>query len=651
VGWFFVLLFVAILILTVGKVWQAYQLAKEIQGDVSQLRGLISSTPGIEEIDQAGPMLDKLQQDVGLLDKEFAAPLRFVGPWLAWVPGYGPDLAASADLLDMADKTTLSAQIAFQTLYPLVKEFQTTQLSAADLTKNLLKGQPQYLQAQEELSQAEAIRSRLAVSSFSPRTQLLMQDVDRVMKLMDDGLSIALIIPKILGASVEGPKTYMLLVQNEDELRPTGGFIGVVGSFVIRNGLPMGVTFKDSYAFDDWTKPYPEAPWQLEEYMLIPALVLRDANWFTNFPTAASWIEFLYAYTNNYSVDGVIAIDQQSLVYLLQAIGPVTVTGASEPVTSENIIKFMRDAKAPPASEQNPDKWMLEHRKDFIGPLADSILAKLLSGKNIVWEKLVRSMFRALNEHHILLQFDDPLVTRLISKYEWDGELKPGTGDFLMAVDTNIGINKTNALVESKFSYTVDLTDLKNPLGSLVIFHTNNASSAASCSTWGSGDKKSSPFYAMDRCYWNYLRIYTAKDTRLIGATPHFIPALGTIFGKSVPARVDVLDMGYEEVDNATGFGTLLGVSGGETLSTSFKFGLPPGVIANLGIDGKQKSYTLKIQKQPGTRSTPVTITIHLPTNARVDSAPSGSIVNGSDILIETSLLININITVLFSTP
>lgn len=645
----FVLLLLAVmLIVSAGKVWRAYQLVQELRSEVSQLTGFISSSPDIEEIKQAGPILDKFRQDIGLLNKEYSAPLRVMGLLLGWLPGYGKDLAASAELLEITDKTAASAQRAYQTTYPLLKEFQTGQLTASDLTKSLLKGQAQYLRAQEELSQAEAIRSGLEVSGLSSRTQRIVQDVDRVMRLLDDGLSIALTIPKILGASTDGPKTYMLLVQNEDELRPTGGFIGVVGSFVLRNGLPMGITFKDSYAFDDWTKPYPEAPRQLEEYMNIPALVLRDANWYTNFPTAVSWIEFLYAYTDNHSVDGVIAIDQQSLVYLLEAIGPVIVKGALEPITSTNIIEFMRDSKAPPATEKEPEKWGLQHRKDFIAPLADSILAKLLSGEGIVWEKVARSMIRALDEHHVLLQFDDPLISRLISKYEWDGELKPGQGDFLMAVDSNIGINKANVHVETKLTYAVDLTDLQNPVGNLVIFHTNRASSAATCSKYGSGEQKTSLYYAMDRCYWNYLRIYVPKGSRLAQATPHFIPAAGTLFGKNVPARVDVLDMEYEEIGNAAGFGTLLGVPGGETLSTSFKFLLPGSVITT---ESKQKSYTLKIQKQPGTRSPAVTIRIHLPSNARVDSIPAGSTVDGSDILIETNLLTKVNITVLFSIP
>ncbi len=651
VRWSVAILFATLLIVLGLKAWKVYQLVMQLRADVTQLRGLISASPSAEEIKQAGPILGKLHQEMVSLNEELAAPLGMAGPWLAGLPGYGPELAASASLLEMAEKVTASAQIVYETAYPVYLQFQTSKITAPELTRNLLKMQPQLLLAKADLDKALAIRAGLDVSRFSARTQGLIPEIDRLLGLMQDGLSLSQSIPKILGASAEGPKTYMLVVQNEDELRPTGGFIGVVGSFVVKDGLPMGFTFKDSYAFDDWTKPYPEAPWQLEQYMNIPALVLRDANWYTNFPVAASWIEYLYAYSDNHTVDGVIAIDQQSLVYILQAIGPITVKGASEPVTSANIIQFMRDAKAPPASAKNPNQWMYEHRKDFVAPLANSIVEKLLSGQDIVWEKLVRTMIRALNERHILLQFDDPLVTSFIAKYDWGGEVKPGAGDFLMAVDTNVGVNKANAGVESKLAYSVDLTDLENPIGSLVVFHKNNASSAASCSKYGSGDNLMHPYYAIDRCYWNYLRIYVPAGSRLQDSSPHFIPAEGTYFGKSVPARVDVLDMQSEEIDSATGFGTLLAVPGGVTSSTGFNYLLPASVLANEGADAKHKIYTLKIQKQPGVTMIPVTFRIHLPAGAQLHNAPPGALVQGSDILLDLNMTTNINIRVEFYIP
>ena len=126
-----------------------------------------------------------------------------------------------------------------------------------------------------------------------------------------------------------GPKTYLLLAENEDELRPTGGFITSVGNLVLHDGQVISLEFEDVGNLDDWTKPYPAAPWQLQDYMDSPVLILRDANWFTDYPTSAMWAEYLYAYAHEHSEDGVIAFDQHFLVMLLGQLGPLQVAGSA----------------------------------------------------------------------------------------------------------------------------------------------------------------------------------------------------------------------------------------------------------------------------------------------------------------------------------
>jgi len=66
----------------------------------------------------------------------------------------------------------------------------------------------------------------------------------------------------------------------------------------------------------------------------------------------------------------------------------------------------------------------------------------------------------SLNEHHLLLKFDGPSMTDILARHRWDGTVRPKKGDFLMAVDTNVGFNKTNAVVTSTMVYDVDLTKL-----------------------------------------------------------------------------------------------------------------------------------------------------------------------------------------------
>jgi len=212
-----------------------------------------------------------------------------------------------------------------------------------------------------------------------------------------------------------------------------------------------------------------------------------------------------------------------------------------------------------------------------------------------------------------------------------------------MAVDTNVGYDKTNAVVQKSMIYDVDLTDLSKPVGSLDVIHTNHAAANVPCLQDGVSDQENA--YAIDRCYWNYLRVYTLQGSALLAATPHAIPAAWMILDQAVPAQVDTLD---EEIAGVQGYGTLLVVPGGQTVETSFRFGLPPRVISS-GPDPKQMTYSLKVQKQPGTLAIPLTVRIHLPAGAAILSAPAGSLVQSDNLLIKTDLTQDVELEVVFA--
>jgi len=216
-----------------------------------------------------------------------------------------------------------------------------------------------------------------------------------------------------------------------------------------------------------------------------------------------------------------------------------------------------------------------------------------------------------------------------------------------MVVDSNIGFNKTNAVIESSLSYDVDLTELASPTGSLVVFHKNNAVGIDSCHHWEKVRAPGEEDYPIQDCYWDYLRVYTLPDTNLLGASVQTVPAEWMILGRAVPPQVDILE---EEMDGVRGFGTMKVVPAGESLSTSFRFAMPPGVL-EAQPDPGQMAYRLKIQKQPGTLGVPITVRVHLPNGAVVQSVPSGAIVQGQNVLFQAALTTDIEIEIVFLVP
>ncbi|MBI1856460.1 MAG: DUF4012 domain-containing protein, partial [Chloroflexi bacterium] len=444
------------------------------------------------------------------------------------------------------------------------------------------------------------------------------------------------------GTGSEGPKTYLLLVQNEDELRPSGGFITAVGKLVLDQGRIVDLSFEDSGELDNWSMPYPVAPWQLSQYMNSRVLLLRDANWFPDFPTSALYVEQLYAYTHQNSVNGIVAFDQRLLIMLLGTLGPLNVDGVSYPITADNVVAYMRSAKSPPSGESRPANWT---RKAFIGSLANAILNRVLRGSLAEWRSVSAALLQALQQRHLLLQMDDQDMKAVIERRDWNGAVQSGQGDFLLVMDSNIGFNKTNAVVATSLVYDVDLTDLSAPVGTLFVSHTNNANPNVPCIQWSQeGQIVGEASYPIDRCYWDYMRVYVPQGARLLSSTPQSVPASWTILNQSVPPRVDKLEEGLPGLDS---FGTLLVVPGGQTVNVSLRFALP---VKRILLQSKDQGfiYQLNFKKQPGTLAIPLTLRAHLPANAVLSSASPNWIVDGANIMIQTDLREDVQLKVSF---
>ena len=151
----------------------------------------------------------------------------------------------------------------------------------------------------------------------------------------------------------------------------------------------------------------------------------------------------------------------------------------------------------------------------------------------------------------------------------------------------------------------------------------------------------------IDRCYWEYLRVYKPAGTKLLGASPHSVPGESTLNGIPIPAQVDTLD---EPIAQVQGYGSYLLIPEGEALDTGFQFSLPAG-ITTMQSNTRNHIYLLRIQKQPGSIATPINVCVRLPAQAKMQSAvPVGDFKMGNWCL-DTKLLTDINIRIEFFSP
>jgi hypothetical protein len=641
-------LLIAGLILTLAglgcRVWRIWRTAQPLLGRLDTMQAL-AADPTTMDLAAAGSMLQETHAELTVLRDE-AHPFLTLSPHLGWVPGVGPDLQALPPLLDTAVDLTAAGETAMEGFGPLLKLTEAGEAGSGEdplvsAVHALADAQPQLEAAQALVERAAQRRAEVDAAQLSPRLVSLVEMLDRALPLAQAGIEAAMIAPDLLGIS--GPRTYLLLAQNSDELRPTGGFITGAGLVTLVDGEIVEFSFQDSYFVDDFSKPHEEPPAPLYDYMLSELWVFRDANWSPDFPTSARKAAELYTYGQGTELDGVIAFDQQGTALLIEALGPIMVEGWEEPITGENFARLLRQAWNPAGGEVTYE-WV-HTRKDFLNELAQAVLKQVKQQPETVdWLKLGWALRQILQERHLLIYLEEPAAASLLGAQGWDGSLRPTEGDYLMVVDANLGFNKVNPRVERTLDYEIALHADGDATAALTVNyrHTGpgNDHLCRQHDVYAEGEQMTYESL-IKGCYWNYLRIYVPEGSHLHTASRHPTPAEYLLRGIAAAGEAEVLS---NELGRAV-FAQFFVVEHGQTLTTHLEYDLPR--VARL-IEGQWR-YTLLIQKQPGTDSTPLALEVILPPGTQLLAAtPPPRVVEGQRATFALKLDTDVTIAVTY---
>jgi len=582
-----------------------------------------------EDVDPAAAcaLIGDLRVDVVNLDR-VAGGLVHLAPLFGWLPGIGGDLVAAPHLLDAADGSTEAGALTCEALLPsldsLVDGAEAPSLE--QVTQMLADARPELGQALAAVERAQVAWAQVDLGQLSPGLADRLALLDEGLPLVQMGLEMAIAAPDLLG--VDGPRTYLVLAMNEDERRPVMGYITGVGEVRLEQGQLVQMAFRDGYSVDDFTQPYPVPPEPMTRYMGIELWVFRDSNWSTDFPTSARRAISLYRPGYGVTVDGVIALDQQAVQRLVDALGPLQVEGAEAPVTGETLIAYMRQAWAPDEGTVDAEWW--KQRKSFMGPLAQAAWQRIEEG-DVTWVPLGRVLLRLFEERHLLVYLEHPDAAAVLAEMGWDGALVPGPGDFLMVVDTSVGYNRASARVRQEIDYRVDLAG-GLPQASLTLAYTHTSAVDYPCVREIRYDLVYEQM--MDRCYWDYVQVYVPQGSQLVDATRIPIASEALFSGEGVSGEVMVRtsEEGPWEVFSVLGL-----LPTGATQTRSFDWTLPTDMVQWVGEDDGR--YFLRVQKQSGTSGHPLTVRIRLPEGTvLLDASPEPSAVDKGWIIYQVVL-------------
>lgn len=519
-----------------------------------------ASEPGMAALETAGQHLSGLQRDLEAIEAR-VGPVLPAGRLLGWVPRYGGDLAAAPHLLRAATGAVAAAETTFQALSPVLQaSVNTDENTGASTTLEaqfllaLGEAQPALDQAQQQLEDLARARARVDASSLSPQTAALMQRLDHSLLWLQAIVDGSVLVPALLGE--KGPRTYLILAQNNDELRATGGFISGVGELGIEQGRFTFVRFQDSYAVDNLGAPHELTPSDFQATLWGQLFFFRDTNWEADFRRSARRAIDVYARDQGVQADGVIALDLTALQLLVGAVGPLEVPGIAEPVTGDNVLDVIRVQWAEPfagVDQDQGDAWWLS-RKDFMGQIAGAVVDELVARRDMPTAALARALKRALEEKHILIYMADPGVAGLLRGLNWDGAL-PGVhsrSDLLLVADTNVGFNKVDPSVDRSIRYVVDFAAEGGPLAQVTLSYRNRSAQPVEACVQEARYERT---YAemMEGCYWDYVRVYVPMGSQLL-EEPSIAPPAGSLLAR----RGTVLAAGSHGEDR----GGLAGVGG-----------------------------------------------------------------------------------------
>ena len=395
----------------------------------------------------------------------------------------------------------------------------------------------------------------------------IKNSIDQLESFVVDTKPLLLVLPEIMGQSTE--KKYLILFQNDKELRPTGGFITAYAVFRVNKGVIASEGSDDIYRLDDTLLKRIPAPEPILKYLPnVSSLNLRDSNLSADYLASMKQFEELYQSTQaKKEIDGIISLDTEFVLSMLRVLGPIDAYGAKfttdevEACACPQIIfELERFADQPVAYERGS-------RKDIIGVLMQAMMDKAFNAPKSTWPNLLGTTITALREKHLLLYFHDNSSQEAVEKLNFAGRLNEYDGDYLHINETNFAGAKSNLYIQEKVKQTVK-KDKDGNLNKKVTIEYKYPRRGDNCSLERKGG------LCLAGIYRDWIRIYVSKGSKLIKASGTEVALTATEdLGKTV----------FE------GFFTIRPEG---TAKIEFEYSVP------IKVNGE---YKLLIQKQPGT--------------------------------------------------
>ncbi len=289
----------------------------------------------------------------------------------------------------------------------------------------------------------------------------LSDNKDELLSLLQTANTSSTVALRLL----EGEQHWLIIFQNSDELRATGGFMGSYALVHLEDGKLTEIVVEDIYDADGQFEGFIEAPPGVNKYLSSNrGLRLPDANWDPDFANSAQQILRFFSLGKRSNIDGVIAVNLNVAESLLALVGPIKLPDYETEVTSDTIATVLR-------SERDSFFPGSIRKKHLIQQLLTQVQLKLAKLPPSEYPKLLTLLDDSRADKDIQTFALDEILQNAFSELGLSGVIDPQTQtDPIMLVESNVGINKANRQVVR----TTSIQRVNGSLSILVKFINNN---------------------------------------------------------------------------------------------------------------------------------------------------------------------------------
>lgn len=468
-----------------------------------------------------------------------------------------------------------------------VSSAKTTEDRIAFLTQSIESVLPHLDSIETKISEIDTLINEINISKY-PETyqeynihQLYNQAreaVSEIKKLVSDGRPILTKSSWLLGK--DKPRNYLIIFQNDGELRPSGGFWTAYATIAVSKGKVIPGPASNIYDLDDKLSSTVPAPRLLKTYHInVPYLNLRDNNLSPDFPTDAQiFLDTYYKVSGKKTTfDAVIALDTNVLVDMVAVMGKLDTrvgTFTTEPdKRCDGCPKIIYDLEW---ISGRPRNYIELNRKDFLAPLMSALLSNAMGAGKDTLPKLGQAFFTNVFEKHIMFYFPDTEMQNAAVLANIAGNItqSPADIDYIHLNDANFASAKSNIFITQKIKHEISVVAGKVEHKFAITY--TNPSKASNCNLEKGDLCLNAPKYR------NLFRLYTPIGSKLIKITGSEVePVLYEELGKQV-------------FEGFYGNKYPLYAESNTKVTIQYQSSVAPS-----------KNYSLLLQKQPGTKDTP----------------------------------------------